>query len=111
MVSQSWDKEILIETWFLESVEQWLIPNWFELVVSLLCLPSQERLYTDASQTGWGAHVDSLSAAGVWSPEQGLWHSNMREMEAVFLAIQEFVNFLTWKSGMLCTNNTLVAVT
>lgn len=59
------------------------------------------------SSTGWGAHVAHLSAAGVWSPTQAVWHNNL--LEGVFLALHEFAGFLSVKTVLLCMDNTMVA--
>ncbi|KOB65654.1 putative transposon Ty3-I Gag-Pol polyprotein, partial [Operophtera brumata] len=37
------------------------------------------HITTDASGKGWGALVDNLPGSGIWSPEQKLWHSNLKE--------------------------------
>lgn len=62
----------------------------------------------DASSTNWGAPVAHLSTVGVWS--QAVWNSNLREMEAVFLAPQEFtVSFCQARRSFMHGDNTTVA--
>lgn len=60
--------------------------------------------FTDASLIGKDVSCTSsmplqmmLSTAGVWLPTQAWLHSNLREMEAMFLAMKEFVTFLSGK--------------
>ena len=45
-------------------------------------------VYTDASQTGWGAHIDhGNNTCGVWSKSESLRHINCLELLAVKLAL------------------------
>ena len=71
--------------------------------------PPQEFLYTDASQRGWGAHMGSLTASGIWDLEMSLLHINHLELEAVFMALKEFQHTLPDKHILLNTDNTTVA--
>ena len=105
----SWDDQILLGDWFLQATVRWLDLPWLTSGVPLVPPTPQLQLFTDASSVGWGAHVDDLSAAGVWSPDQSLLHVNILEMEAVRLALCAFQSFLQQKSVLLCTDNTTVA--
>jgi len=40
-------------------------------------------IYTDASGTGWGAHLDGKLARGAWLLREKKYHSNVRELLAV----------------------------
>ncbi|XP_076450421.1 uncharacterized protein LOC143286671 [Babylonia areolata] len=53
--------------------------------------PSQQFEFLDASNMGWGAHMDNHTASGTWNPQQQSWHINRLELEAVFLALQHFL--------------------
>ena len=44
-----------------------------------------ESIFTDASEAGWGAHWGPHTVSGVWSEELHGCHTNLLEMEAVFL--------------------------
>ena len=75
-----------------------------------ISLPQFElELFTDASQVGWGAHVEDLTAAGTWSESERAWHINRLELEAVYKAILAFSDFLRGKVVLLATDNTTVA--
>ena len=37
-------------------------------------------LYTDSSQSGWGAHLLDFTASGVWPDEESQEHINILEM-------------------------------
>ena len=47
------------------------------------------QLFTDASNEGWGAHLEQTSTDGLWSDGKRL-HINVVELKAVSLALQRF---------------------
>ena len=48
------------------------------------------QLFTDASNEGWGAHLDQNSTKGLWSDREKRLHIYVRELKAVSLALREF---------------------
>ena len=75
-----------------------------------LHIPSEVVLWTDASLTGWGAHMGNHQASGIWTAQQQTWHINMLEMKAVELALHQFKRQLQGKAVLLrCDNSTVVA--
>ena len=46
------------------------------------------HLYSDASCSGWGAHLLDQHVSGVWSDQEKLLHINLLEMKALFLGLQ-----------------------
>ena len=48
------------------------------------------HLYSDASSSGWGAHLLDQHVSGVWSDQEKLLHTNLLEMKALFLGLQAF---------------------
>ena len=48
------------------------------------------QLFTDASNEGWGAHLEQTSAKGLWSDREKRPHINVLELKAVSLALQRF---------------------
>ena len=46
--------------------------------------------YSDASLSGWGAHLLDQNVSGVWSDQEKLLHINLLEMKALFLDLQAF---------------------
>ena len=48
------------------------------------------HLYSDASCSGWGAHLLDQHVSGVWSDKEKLLHINLLEMKALFLGLQAF---------------------
>ena len=64
--------------------------------------------YTDASLSGWEAHLLDLTASGVWSEEESLYHINILEMRAVELALAPFLPQLQGQCFVLMSDNTSV---
>ena len=107
--SQDWDTQIPTRPWLAPSVVQWLDQEWLREGVPITFPQHEVELFTDASGIGWGAHVEDLTAAGTWSAPERSWHINMKELMAVFYAIQDFAPLLTGKVVLLATDNTTVA--
>ena len=47
------------------------------------------HLYSDASLSGWGAHLLDQNVPGVWSDQERLLHINLLEMKALFRTCEE----------------------
>ena len=47
-------------------------------------------LYTDSSTRGWGAHLQELTASGIWSQDQSQLHINVLELQAIWLGLKAF---------------------
>ena len=55
-----------------------------------LQLPSYSmRIFTDASNQGWGVHFKDTLFQGQWSPQESKLHINILEMRAVRLTLQQ----------------------
>ena len=68
------------------------------------------RLYSDASWSGWGAHFLDRSASGIWTKQESSLHINLREMKALFLALQSFQNVVAdHRVTAMCDNSMVVA--
>ena len=68
------------------------------------------HLYSDASSSGWGAHLLDQNVSGVWSAQEKLLHINLLEMKALFLALQAFQEDVTGHHvTAMCDNSTVVA--
>ena len=98
--SVSWDDSC----W--RDLQWWSDPS--HLVVGVdLSLPQPElMLYTDASDSGWGASLGSEHLSGWWSRDVSLFSINHRELLAVFLAIRGFLTLLRGRTVSLFTDNT-----
>ena len=72
--------------------------------------PSELHLYSDASRSGWGAHLLDREVSGVWTDEERLLHINLLELKAVFLALQSFQELVIGRRvAVMCDNATVVA--
>ena len=68
------------------------------------------HLYSDASSSGWGAHLLDQNVSGVWSAQEKLWHINLLEMKALFLGLQAFQEDVAGHHvTAMCDNSTVVA--
>ena len=68
------------------------------------------HLYSDASSSGWGAHLLDQNVSGVWSAQEKLLHINLLEMNALFLALQAFQEVVAGHHvTAMCDNSTVVA--
>ena len=68
------------------------------------------RLYSDASCSGWGAHLLDQHVSGVWSDQEKLLHINLLEMKALLLGLQSFrEDVISHHVTEMCDNSTVVA--
>ena len=68
------------------------------------------HLYSDASSSGWGAHLLDQNVSGVWSAQEKLLHINLLEMKALFLALQAFQEDVAGHHvTAMCDNSMVVA--
>ena len=67
-------------------------------------------LFTDSSMSGWGAHMDTLTASGLWSDHQSQSHINVLELHAVWLGLKAFSQQLTNANvALMCDNTSAIA--
>ncbi|XP_077346335.1 uncharacterized protein LOC143989955 [Lithobates pipiens] len=67
--------------------------------------PVEKRLTTDASSWGWGAHLGTCFTQGSWAKEEALRSSNWRELKAIALALESFVQDLQSQHVQVLTDN------
>ena len=68
------------------------------------------HLYSDASQSGWGAHFFDQVMSGMWSEQEKLLHISLLEMKALFLALQSFQELVAGhRVTVMCDNLIVVA--
>ena len=74
--------------------------------------PSSQRpqypTLTDASNEGWGAHLEQTSAKGLWSDREKRLHINVLELKAVSLALQRFKDQCQNQTVLVATDNSTV---
>ena len=75
----------------------------------LLDIPeAQTHLFTDASESGWGAHLDKHQVSGSWSTREATLHINHLEMLAVLYALRAFRLQLKGLTVQLMSDNASV---
>ena len=72
--------------------------------------PPEMLLFTDASQAGWGTHLQELGASGVWSESEKHLHITLLEMRAVLLTLMAFQDRLMGHRVALMSNTTTVVL-
>ena len=68
------------------------------------------HLYSDASCSGWGAHLLDQHMSGVWSDQEKLLHINLLEMKALFLGLQAFREDVIGHHMTAMCDNSMVVV-
>ena len=66
------------------------------------------QLFTDASNEGWGAHLDQRSTKGLWSDQGKRLHINVLELKAVSLALLNFKDQSQDQTVLVATDNSTV---
>ena len=103
-----WDDKIQLGPWFVKAVSHWT-DREFLMSLSPLHHPAPElQSFTDGSLEGWGAHMESLIASGIWPIELKSQHINVLEMKAVWLALRAFAPHIQGHSVLLVTDSTTV---
>ena len=66
------------------------------------------QLFTDASNEGWGTHLDKNSTKGLWSDREKRLHINVLELKAVSLALRNFKDQCQNQTMLVATDNSTV---
>ena len=66
------------------------------------------QLFTDASNEGWGAHLDQNSTKGLWSDREKRLHIYVLELKAVSLALRDFKDQCQNQTVLVATDNSTV---
>ena len=93
-----------------EDLSWWMVQD--HLLTGVQCgTPAPDlHLYSDASQSGWSAHLIDRSVSVVLSEQEKLLHISLLEMKAMFLALQSFQDVVTGRRiSVMCKNSTVVA--
>ena len=92
-----------------EDLSWWMVRDRLLMGVPFGTPAPDLHLYSNASRSGWGAHLDR-SVSGVWSVQESSLHINLLEMKALFLALQSFQEMITGHHvTAMCDNSTVVA--
>ena len=66
------------------------------------------QLFTDASNKGWGTHLDQSSTKGLWSDREKRLHINVLELKVVSLALQSFKDQCQNQTVLVAMDNSTV---
>ena len=66
------------------------------------------QLFTDASNGGWGTHLDQTSTKGLWSDRKKRLHINVLELKAVSLALRSFKDQCQNQTVLVATDHSTV---
>ena len=93
-----------------DDLSWWLDRDRLVLGVSLEQVSPQLELWSDASDVGWGAHLDEQVASGLWAPEDVERSINARELLAIERALKWFAPLLAGSSvAVFADNSTAVS--
>ena len=94
----------------LRDLQWWLHLPRLSLGVSLCQVSPDLRFWSDASDVGWGAHLDRRIASGLWAANQAALSITARELLAVKLDLPQFPSSLQGCTvAAFCDNTTAVA--
>ena len=93
-----------------QDLSWWLDRDRLMLGVSLEQVSPQLELWSDASDVGWGAHLDEQVASGLWAPEDVKLSINARELLAIERALKCFAPLFAGSSvAVFADNSTAVS--
>ena len=88
-----------------QDLSWWLDRDRLVLGISLEQVSPQLELWSDASDVGWGAHLDKQVASGLWAPEDVELSINARELLAIERALRWFAPHLAGSSVAVFADN------
>ena len=102
--------QIGMTTEILQHLKWWLQEDRYRQGIPLRIDPPSHTIFTDASLSGWGAHVEpeGLLFHGLWTEDQSRLHINVLEMKAIFLSLSQAVHKVKNSTVLVSTDNTTV---
>ena len=97
-------------TKILQHLKWWLQEDLYHQGILLKIDPPSYTIFTDASLSGWGAHVEpgGLLFHGVWTQDKSRLHINVLEMQAIFLSLSRAAHKVKNSTVLVSTDNTTV---
>ena len=105
---QSLDLKIPVSNLLKSYLQWWKNPKNLEKGCPLHPQEHNTLIFTDASNQGWGTHLENLTVSGNWTDQEKLLHINVLELKAVFLALKSFQNRILDKRVLIATDNATV---
>lgn len=91
-----------------EMLAPWRVLDFLTRGIPIQRFRAQCVIHTDASEAGWGAHLEGAQASGLWGHSHRGLHINHLELQAVFLALQAFLPQVHGRHVLVATDNTSV---
>ena len=104
----SWNAQILLSQAATQEILWWINNAHSQNGKPIRIPPVDVVMSSDASDSGWGALIESEVVSGIWSPHQAHLHINVREMLAVKLGLEGLATHLTNKHILIQADNTTV---
>ena len=93
-----------------QDLSWWIVKDHLLMGVRFGAPAPDLHLYSDASSSGWGAHLLDQNVSGLWSDQEKLLHINLLEMKALFLGLHAFQEDVAGHHvTAMCDNSTVVA--
>ena len=104
------DQRIGLTTDILHHLKWWQQEDLYLQGVLLKVDHPSHTMFTDASHTGWGAHLEpeGLLYHGVWTEDQSRFHINLLEMKAISLSLTQALPSVKNATVLVATDNTTV---
>ena len=87
---QSLDLKIPVSNLLKKHLQWWKDPKNLKMGCPLHPQEHNTLIFTDASNQGWGAHLENMTVSGKWTDQEKLLHINVLDLKAVFLALKAF---------------------
>ena len=102
--------QICMTTEILQHLKWWLQEICYHQGVPLKIDPPSHTIFTNASLSGWGAHVEpeGLLFHGLWTEDQSRLHINVLEMKAIFLSLSRAAHKVKNSTVLVSTDYTTV---
>ena len=86
-------------------LEWWMSLDRLQSGISLAQINPHLDFWSDASDVGWGAHLQGVTASGLWSPEEALLSINARELLAMELGLHRFQHLVSNSTVAVVADN------
>ena len=104
----SWNAQISLSQTAIQEIRWWLHNAHEQNGKPIRAPPVDVVMSSDASDSGWGALIESNVVSGMWYPQQSQLHINIREMLAVKLGLQGLATHITNRHILIQVDNTTV---
>ena len=105
---QSLDLKIPVSNLLKSHLQWWKDKKNLKIGCPLHPQEHNTLIFTDASNQGWGAHLENMTASGNWTSQEKTLHINVLELKAVFLALKSFQNKILNKRILIASDNATV---